>query len=71
VCTTETTNWNTGVYAYDAKMVRAIYNMSMANPGNTGAAWFMGFDYTAQLIFDSIDDLGGTGTAASYGLTRP
>jgi hypothetical protein len=71
VCTTESTNWNTSSYAYDPKMVRAIYNMSMANPGNTGAAWFMGFDYTAQLIYDSIEDIGGMGTAASYGLTRP
>jgi hypothetical protein len=67
VCTTEATNWNTAPYAYDAKMVRAIYNMSMANPGNTGAAWFMGFDYTAQLIYDSIVDLGGS----TAGLTRP
>lgn len=67
VCTTETTNWNTAPYAHEPKTVRAIYTMSMTNPGQTGAAWFTGFDYTARLIYDAVVDLGGS----TSGLTRP
>ena len=52
---------------YDKKMVRAAYNMSMNVDGNVPAAWAHNFDYTAQLLFDSIVDLGGDTT----GLTRP
>ena len=50
---------------FDAKMARVVFNYQFAQkePG----AWAHNFDYMGQLLFDSIEHLGGSVT----GLTRP
>jgi hypothetical protein len=52
---------------YDPKMSRAAYNMTFQNAGNDPGYWAHNFDYVAELLYDSITDLGGN----AVGLTRP
>ena len=58
---TETASWS----GYDPKVSRAMYNVAVLT-GDPGA-WAHNFDYVAQLLYDSIVDLGGDTT----GLIRP
>ncbi len=59
--------WATAPFAWDAKLVRALYNLSMGWQDQDNGAWAHNFDYVAELLYDSIVDLGGDTT----GLTRP
>ena len=53
--------------AWTPALMKAAHNFQIAQkePG----AWAHNFDYMAQLLFDSIEDLGGSGAVA--GFTRP
>jgi hypothetical protein len=56
------TTWTTA-------LTHAAFNYQFAekDPG----AWAHNFKYVGELLFDAIDDVGGAGTAAGLGLTRP
>ena len=67
LCTTADVTPTATAYGsyHDPAMVKAAFNFYMWN--NDPGAWAHNFDYVAQLLFDSIESLGGDTT----GLTRP
>ena len=64
-CSTTETVATNGFSAWTPALVKATYNyqLSRKDPG----AWAHNFDYTVQLLYDGIADLGGNVT----GLRRP
>lgn len=55
--------------SWDETLVKAAFNYQVyqKEPG----AWAHNLKYIVQILIDSIDDLGGAGTAAGLGFTRP
>jgi hypothetical protein len=68
LCPTGAGTWGGG---YDAKMVSAMWNLTMCTSTDP-APWAHNFNYCAELLYDSAVDLGVTAPAGPAGpLTRP
>ena len=69
VCVSSTTSWST----WNAKLGRANFNMIFTSLGSDPGAPWHNFDYLAELLYDSAQDLNGGApvTNGAFTLTRP
>lgn len=67
VCDGTEASFSNRFNAWTPALMKAAHNFQIAHKER--GAWVHNFDYTAQLLFDSIEDLGGNG--AVVGFVRP